>query len=204
MSTPLHSTIPCRSSRAGWTLIELTLASLLVTAVLTKAAFVVNVALGMAGDQTASMQQEDQARGVLDKITLAVMGSDRGTLFPQIEEMHSDSIRYTFSLGIEDGEVVWSAPEEIRLGDGRVSVEWRENPGAAEEREAVWTNLVSPLLQGELINGLDDNGNGLVDEDGLSFVLEGERVVIRLTLRRVEADGSTVQQTVESVVTCRN
>jgi hypothetical protein len=195
---------PLRSLRAGWTVIELTLGGLLVTGVVTKAAFVTNAALDMAGDQTASMHHEDQARSVMDRIALAVMGSDRGTLFPQIEELHSDSIRYKFSLGIEDGEVVWSEPEQIRLDGEREAVEWLENPGAAEERRAIWTTLVSPLLQGELQNGLDDNGNGLVDEDGLSFVLEGERVVIRLTLRRPEVGGRTVEQTVESVVYCRN
>ncbi len=195
---------PLRSPRAGWTAIELALAAVLMTGVVTKAAFVVDSALGLAGDETASMHQEDQARTVMDRITLAVMGSDRGTLFPQIEELHSNRIRYTFSLGIEDGEVVWSAPEEIRLDGERSSVEWRENPDAAEERRAVWTNLVSPLLEGETINGVDDNENGLVDEDGLSFVLEGERVVIRLTIRRLEVDGRRVEQTVERVVYCRN
>ena len=45
---------------------------------------------------------------------------------------------------------------------------------------------------------------GLIDEDGLSFVLDGDRVVIRLTLRRPEVGGRTVVQTVESVVTIRN
>jgi hypothetical protein len=195
---------PLRSPRSGWTLIEITLAALLVTGVMTKAAFVVDAALGLASDQTASMHHEDQTRSVMDKIALAVMGSDRGTLFPEIEELHSNSIRYKFSLGMEDGEVVWSEPEQIRLDGGRDSVEWLENPGEAEERRAVWTNLVSPLLQGETINGVDDNGNGLVDEDGLSFVLEGDRVVIRLTLQRPEAGGRTVEQTMESVVHCRN
>jgi len=195
---------PPSSRRAGWTLIELSLASLLVVAVMTKAAFVMHTALGLAGDETASMAQEDLARSVIDRIALAVMGSDRGTLIPQIEEVHSNSVNYKFSLGVENGEVVWSEPEQIRLGDTGQSVEWLENPGAAEERKAVWTNLVSPLLQGEVVNGVDDNGNGLVDEDGLSFVLEGERVVIRLTLRRAEVDGRSVEQTVEAVVTCRN
>jgi hypothetical protein len=193
-----------RSARAGWSLLELSFASLLVLGVVAKAAFVLDYALGLAGDQSASMQQEDQARAVIDRIALAVMGSDRGTLFPEIEELHSDRIRYTFSLGVEDGAVVWSAPEEIRLDDERRAVEWRENPGAAEERRAVWTRLASPLLEGESTNGEDDNGNGLIDEDGLSFVLEGERVVIRLTLNRRESDGRTVPHTVESVVTCRN
>jgi len=196
---------PCtRSSRAGWTLIETVLAALLVTGVMAKAAFVVNTALGLASDESASMHYEDQARRVIDQIALAVMGSDRDTLIPSIEELHTNSIKYSFSLGLEDGEVVWSAPEEIHLGDSGNSVEWLENPGAAEERKAVWTTLVSPLLEGEIVNGIDDNGNGLIDEDGLSFVLDGDRIVIRLTLRRPEVDGRTVQQTVEEVVCCRN
>jgi len=194
--------IPIRSPRAGWTLIETVLAALLVTGVMTKAAFVVNTALGLANDESASMHYEDQARRVMDRIALAVMGSDRETLVPQIQELHTNSIRYSFSLGLDDGEVVWSDPEEIRLGDG--AVEWRENPDAANERKAVWTTLVSPLLQGEIVNGVDDNGNGLIDEDGLSFVLEGNRIVIRLTLRRPEVGGRTVEQSVESIVYCRN
>lgn len=188
--------------RAGWTLIELVLASGLVLGVMAKAAFVVNAALGLASSETASMHYEDQARRVMDRIALAVMGSDRDSLLPQIEELHTNSIRYSFSLGLEDGEIVWSDTEEIRLGGG--AVEWRENPDAAEERKVIWTNLVSPLLEGEEVNGVDDNGNGLIDEDGLSFVLEGQRIVIRLTLRRPEVDGRTVQETVESVVYCRN
>jgi len=193
-----------RSSRAGWTLVEMCLAGLLVTVVMGKAAFVMQSALGLASEETASMHYEDQARTVIDRIALAVMGSDRGTLLPQIEEVHSDKIRYTFSLGMEDGVVVWSAPEEIFLDDTRRAVEWRENPGLAEERQVVWSNLVAPLLQGETVNGVDDNGNGLIDEDGLSFVLDGERVIIRLTLRRPEVNGRTVDQTVERIVTCRN
>ena len=192
------------SKTGGWTFIEVMLAAVFVTAVMAKAAFVTRTALGLANDDSAAMHYEDQARRVMDRIALAVMGSDRDTLIPQIEELHTNSLRYTFSLGIEDGEVVWSAPEVIRLDAGKDSVEWVENPGAADERRAVWTSLVAPLLEGEEINGVDDNGNGLVDEDGLSFVLEGQRVVIRLTMRRPESDGRMVVQTVESVVYCRN
>lgn len=198
--------VPLRSSRAGWTLIEVLLAATFTVGVVTKAAFVMNSALSLASDETASMHYEDQARRVMNRIALAVMGSDRDSLIPQIEELHTNSIRYSFSLGLEGGEVVWSAPEEIRFinGAGTGSVEWRENPGEAEERRVVWSSLVSPLLAGEEINGADDNGNGLIDEDGLSFVLEGNRIVIRMTLRRPEVDGRLVQETVEQVVACRN
>jgi len=133
-----------------------------------------------------------------------VMGSDRDMLVPTAENVPFSSLRYSFNLGLEDGVIVWSDPEQIRLSDGQDAVEWYENPGAVEERRAVWTNLVSPLLEGEIVNGIDDNGNGLVDETGLSFVLEGNTVRIRLTLRRPEVDGRTVMQTVEQVVSCRN
>lgn len=189
-------------SRAGWTLVELLLAAGLTGLVMTKASLVLREAFGAAGRSTATMHTEDQARAVMERISLAVMGSDRESLFPGVESVHSSAIRYSMSLGIEDGELVWSAPEEIRL-DG-TSVEWRENPGAVEEQRVTWSSLVSPLLAGETVNGVDDNENGLVDEDGLSFVLEGESVRIRLTIQRPELDGRTVPQTVESVVYIRN
>ena len=193
-----------RSRRAGWTLIETLLAITLIAAVLGKAAFVTHAALHLANEQSASMHYEDQARQVMDRIALAIMGSDRDTLVPQVQEVHSNNVRYTFSLGMEDGEIVWSDTEEIRLDGANQAVVWRENPDLAEERRVIWTSRVSPLLEGEVINGLDDNGNGLIDEDGLSFVLEGNRIHIRLSLRRPESDGRTVTQTIDSIVCLRN
>ena len=192
------------SERAGWTFVEVAMAVTMVVLVMGKAALVMQSALGLASDQTATMHQEDQARRVIDRIALAIMGSDRDTLLPQVEDVHSTSIRYNCSLGLENGVVVWGEPEEVRLNDDGDSVEWRENPGTIDERQVVWTSLVSPLLEGETVNGVDDNGNGLIDEDGLSFVVEGERVIVRLTIQRREVDGRTVQQTVESIVACRN
>ncbi len=191
-------------SAAGWTLIEIVLASALVLGVIGKAAFMMRSAFGLAGDTTANMHFEDQARRVKDRIALAIMGSDRETLIPMVEDVHCKGIRYKFSLGVEEGEVVWSDPEEIRLDDSGREVEWRENPEELEERRVVWTNLVRPLLEGEVPNGVDDNENGLIDEDGLSFVIEGDCVTIRFTLERPERGGRMVLETVETVVTCRN
>ena len=62
----------------------------------------------------------------------------------------------------------------------------------------------APFLAGELPNGMDDNGNGLIDEKGLSFVVDRDSVTIRLTLERVSNDGSVISKTVQSTVTCRN
>ena len=53
-----------------------------------------------------------------------------------------------------------------------------------------------PRLEGEIGgNNLDDNGNGLVDERGLSFVLEGGRLTVRVTVEKKERDGSVRKET---------
>ena len=80
---------------------------------------------------------------------------------------------------------------------------WSRNPETNEEVRVVWTSLVSPYLEGEIPNGMDDNGNGLIDEKGLSFVVDRNAVTIRLTLDQL-VDGRMVTKTVQTTVTCRN
>ena len=113
-------------------------------------------------------------------------------------------MRYQVNLGIQDGAVVWSDPEQIAMNEDDLEVFWRQNPDAEEERRVVWTRLVSPYLEGELPNGMDDNGNGLIDEEGLSFTVDRNSVTIRITLQRQTADGELTTKTMETVVTCRN
>ncbi|MCZ6597746.1 MAG: hypothetical protein O7B99_08925, partial [Planctomycetota bacterium] len=88
--------------------------------------------------------------------------------------------------------------------EGGQKVVWKQNPGTPEERRVAWCNTVRPFLGGELMNGIDDNGNGLIDENGLSFTVDRNAVWIRLSLERMSKDGSTVTESVETVVTCRN
>lgn len=48
---------------------------------------------------------------------------------------------------------------------------------------------VTPLLEGEIANGADDNGNGLKDEPGFCVSRSGEQVTVRISLRRKGPDG---------------
>jgi hypothetical protein len=80
----------------------------------------------------------------------------------------------------------------------------RENAGTASERTIVLTRWVRELLEGELPNGEDDNGNGLIDEPGLSFDVIGEVWTIRLTLERPDNKGRLVTHTVQTSVKTRN
>ena len=190
--------------RAGFTLVELTVAIALLALVSVNVTVVVRMsARGQAETMSASVL-DDQAQRAMDQISFAIMGASRDRLFPA-DEMPSDTsrLRYEVNLGVEDGVVVWSDPQLIELS-ADTQLAWRERPGEDDERRVVWCNAVRPFLEGEAVNGVDDNRNGLIDERGLSFVLEGDTVTIRLTLERQGPEGEPVTRTLTSIVTCRN
>ena len=191
--------------RSGFTLIELMIALVLLGIVVTKLTIVIGEARSSFGRESARMAIEDRALYVLDLIAFAVMGSDRGTLNPDPAlPTFSSLLRYQISMGVEDGEVVWSDPEVISLTEDSRSVYWAVNEGEENERLVVWANNVSQLLEKELLNGADDNQNQLQDESGLNFVIDRDSVTIRLTLVGEDSGGNVIHHTVETTVTCRN
>jgi len=193
-----------RASRLGLTALELLMALVLLAIVSVKAYGAMNAAGQSNAQATREVVLEDQARRVLRQIAYAVMGANRETLVPNFEQPFSaHDLQFQVHLGIQDGEVVWSDPEQVALEELDHEVFWSQNPGAETERRVVWTRLVAPFLEGELPNGMDDNGNGLIDEKGLSFVVDRDAVTIRLTLERVTGD-ETIVNTVQTTVTCRN
>ena len=191
---------------AGFTIIEVAIALVLLAVVSIKIALLLDMASTSETEDAAEMALEDQTRRVLDQIAFAVMGANRETLFPDPESpTYSEEVQYEISLGVQDGQVVWSDPEQIGLEDGNdARVLWLQNPNQLEERRVVWCNIVRPFLEGEVLNGVDDNGNGLVDEKGLNFTLQGNMVAIRLSLERVRSNGETITNSVETQVTLRN
>ena len=191
------------SRRSGFTLIEALFAMALLALIVVKITLVLDSASDANSQESSAMTLEDNARRVLDKLAYAVMSADRDALFPDPESPNfSTEIEFQIRLGVEEGEVVYSDPEWIGM-EGN-SVRHKNNPGLPEELRVTWCNTVRPFLAGEVDNGADDNGNGLSDEDGLSFTLNGNAVTIRLCLERKRKDGTAIIQTVETVVTVRN
>ena len=193
-----------RIGRGGFTLLEMTMAFTLLGIVVYKAQGAMKSASQGIGDETKRTMVEDQARRVLRQVGFAVMGSDRNSLLPATADMSSADIRYRVNLGVQDGEVVWSDREMVAMDMDHLNVYWAENPDESREKKVVWSKLVAPFLEGEIPNGVDDNENGLVDETGLSFVIVGNAVTIRLTLQMPSEEGEDLVKTVETTVTCRN
>lgn len=192
--------------RAGLTLMELLLAMTLLAIIAFKGFSIMSSATRANTEDTAEVVLEEQAQIVLERIARAVMGSDRESLAPASEApLSTDEMKFQVHLGVQDGEVVWSDPEQIGLDDAELNdLFWTRNPDEMTAQRVVWTKLVSPFLEGEVPNGMDDNGNGLIDEKGLSFVVDRNAVTIRLTLERLREDGQTMTTSVETTVTCRN
>jgi hypothetical protein len=120
-----------------------------------------------------------------------------------------------------DGEIVWGLPQTLALvmdlgetddgrdedGDGlideRALVHTRA-AGSADELSTTLIRGVRELAEGELANDEDDNENGLTDEQGLSFVHTGGRLLIRLTLEDIDSTGNSLIRTAETSVRLRN
>lgn len=192
-----------QSSTRGWTHVDQAIALLLASAVLGQTVLVARSVLALDGESAAALAREKAGRAVLERIALAVQGADQSALLPAtLAGFPDDRFSYALQLGVTDGSVVRSAPEEICLSGTRL--EWTENPGTTDARTQAWADLVSPLLEGERLNGIDDNGNGWVDERGLAIELDGARATLRLTVERPGPDGQLVPDTVVAVVARRN
>ena len=193
----------CR--RGGFTLIEAMIAMVLVGLVLTKLTMVMSQASKVHQVESLTMTLEDQAAQVLDRIAFAIIGSDADTITPGVAAPFStNNVTFQISLGVENGEIVLGDPEQIGTrGDGS-QLYWGHNIGGMDERYVVWSNSVSEMLEGETLNGVDDNGNDLDDELGLSFNMSGKSITIRLTLVRTDKNGFKTEVTEQTTVTCRN
>jgi hypothetical protein len=192
------------SPRAGLSALEIVVGVALLAVVTAKVVIVSSEASTLSNDDIANIVVEDEARLTLDRIAYAVMESDRASLLPDAETpAFSSQIRYRVSLGIENGQVVWDDPEQIVLDPDDRRLRWIQDPGGAGERSVVWCDAVRDLLEGELPNGVDDNGNGLIDETGVTFEVDGNTVTINLTLEKEMRGGRRIMRTVTTTVTCR-
>ncbi|MEM8712191.1 MAG: prepilin-type N-terminal cleavage/methylation domain-containing protein [Planctomycetota bacterium] len=191
--------------RSGFTLLEITMTIALMAIFTIKVSSVIDTTTETTEADIAQTTLEARARQLLRKIGFAVMGSHPDSLDPKRPTpMDQAGLKYQVNLGISDGEVVWSDPEAIALEELKRQIYWSDNPDSDEERRIVWSRVVAPYLEGEIPNGMDDNGNGLIDEKGLSFSVDGQAITMRLTLEELREGQPPLVTTVETVVACRN
>lgn len=198
-----------KGARSGFTLVEVIAALAIVGLVLANMAIVTRTGSSATRSGVFQASLNDELDLTLDRITLALMGTSEDEIVgPPMAPACSDYVHYTRRLGYEDGAPVTSDPESIVWEPSAgVSghVVWAVNGGEVTEREITWSRAVPDAFLAEIgSNGEDDNGNGLLDEHGLAFTKEGDRVDIYLTVEKLDENGELAQEAETFTVTCRN
>jgi prepilin-type N-terminal cleavage/methylation domain-containing protein len=195
-----------RQTQRGFTAIEIAVAVALGGLVLGNVLVVLSDTRERLAIQDVAKDVDAEARRALDRIAVQLMGAVRQQLYTQVSApLSADSINYTSVIGVQDGEPVVSPLQRIAMTtEPTAAVSWYQNPGGEQQKHIVWTRDLRSFCEGELPNGTDDNGNGLVDEKGLSFEVDGPMVRIALTIERPGPDGKPVVKALETRITCRN
>lgn len=192
--------------RAGFTLIETTIAIALLAIVMVNSLTLLETTRKSDEAQADQLELQLLASQALDRIVLALVEADEEATLPQNEAPFSDSlINYQTSLGVEDGVEIMSEQAQISLEQKEDRILWKRNPGTADEQQVTWSRHVSDFLVDEIgMNLGDDNGNLLIDEEGLSFNIEQGSVLIRLTLSREDSNGNEITASAETRAAFRN
>jgi hypothetical protein len=192
-------------AKTGSSLLEVVIALTVTAMLLGNIAMVQRATTGAYESSIFSTTLEDRADRTMDRIALAIMS----TSVDRLDEVlmapsFVSSIDYEIVIDAVAGEPIMGTPERIEFDLPEGLVIWKRDPDTPEEMQAIWTRHVPKLLEGELANGLDDNGNGIADEEGLAFDRSANQITVRLTLRRTDGQGTEYTRTRSRRVTCRN
>lgn len=208
--------------QAGLSLLELVFALGIFITVAGGLSEILVTTAGTYGTGMKIATLDGDARRVVDRAAEELIGAGITTLVPApAPPFGAGTVTFQKGKGFAGGAVVWGPvcrfdlrpsetdPDDGADNDGDGFVDEMElwlvrDVGAAAETEQLLVRGVSEWLEGEDANGIDDNGNGLVDEPGFSVVLEGTILTVRLSLHGRDARGRKLLRTVETTVVARN
>ncbi len=184
----------------GFTILELLIAGTIFLLMLAVVYAVTAESTDTARVGTNAGTLEGQASRALHRIVSEIVAAGLETLEPP-DPLGVPSVTFRTSAGSHGGEILWGPRGSFGLrGDEVVWIRDVDDP----VQEVVLCDAVRPLAEGEKPNGIDDNGNGLVDEPGLSFELSGRTLTIRLTVERKDRAVGVLTRTVTTSVRLRN
>jgi type II secretory pathway pseudopilin PulG len=208
--------------RAGYTLLEIALAAALL-AVIAGSAVTVSLRGEDACVETSKQVLVDTlARRTLDRVAAELTGAGSGMLVPNpTSQFGTDSLSFRTPADFAGGAIVWGPRTRIAFayetgefddgadnnGNGLVDegvVTWTIDAGLATEHTLILCHGVRELGWREPQNGIDDDGDGLVDERGFSVRRSGDVLRLGLTLERLDAERHPIVRSLETTVQPRN
>lgn len=207
-----------RGRQAGFTVLELMIAVTILAVVTGGAVLALSASQRSFNQMVANGVVNTDINRATNRIAQLAVGARETTLITSPEQ---DGVSFQRAAGWVDGNATWTGDVDIALeyepnefdngvdddGDGFIDecqVVLTENFGQIDERRVVLVNGVREFLEGELPDGVDNNGNGIEDERGLCFEIQDDALVIRLTLLGLQPEGGVTLRTLETVVGLRN
>ena len=194
-----------RTTRShGFSLVEMMVALGLLGIILTSLSMVLRQTRKSYRTGSAIMAVENQGaramREVVDSLRTADLTSLGAIPAPPLS---APTLDYQVNLGFVGTQTVWSDPMRLRFDPAAGTIVRTEDVGGPNQASVTLGRNIPRLLEGELLNGVDDNGNGLRDEPGFSLTREGDLLVVRLTIQAPGPDGP-ITRTWDTRLYCRN
>ncbi|MCC6407055.1 MAG: prepilin-type N-terminal cleavage/methylation domain-containing protein [Planctomycetes bacterium] len=208
--------------RGGFTLLELSIASVVLLIVLGAMVRALTSGSSAFEEGTSVAEADANAQRLLDRIADELRDADFSTFAPAATApFGSDSLTFNRGRGWAAGALVHGPTQILRsvIDTGELDNGVDDNGnGLIDERRVelvpdvatpaqvfVIGHFVREFAVGELQNGNDDNGNGLRDEGGLSFLSDGNSTLtVRLTIERPTRQGRSIVRTLQTTVRPRN
>jgi len=185
-------------SRRGLTLVELMITLSLASVAFYSIAALVRASSSFYNVSSTNMDVVGQGSRVVHQLANSLRSTDLDSIAAlPVAPLCDTTLLFQTVEPFEDTATVTSDPIRITLVAGEVLR--ADSFLMPEQRERVLTRGVPDFFEGETFNGLDDNGNGFVDEPGLFFAREDSAIVVGLTL----VDGDVTRSWITRVV-CRN
>jgi type II secretory pathway pseudopilin PulG len=211
-----------RRSRAGFTLLEMLLSTGLFGLVI---GISLSVSLSSRDAIDRSVRQataEAKVRRTMESV-LAELAPAGATMLPSDPSGPNGDNRIVFFplTGVAGGVAVWGEQTEIARrpcasdpddgvdndGDGSVDegeIVLTRDLGGPNQVSYVLCTDVRELYNGETVNGLDDNGNGIADEQGFSLRRVGPLLEVRMCVELGTAGGQVLSAQTSTSITLRN
>lgn len=215
-------TVAHPNARAGFTLLEIAITTLLLSVILGAAALV-----SRTGGQAATYAQsvssvQSKARRALDRVVQHLNQAAQSQLNPPLGAIGTSAFSFRKVASVSAaGVVTWSntfrfdlvaddgEPDDGIDNDGDGAVDERQlrftiDSGLATQKQVTLVHDVRELLGVEVANGVDDDGNGLIDEPGFVVTRNGSLLTVSVTVEEFLADGRSAASTLQTAVLLRN
>jgi type II secretory pathway pseudopilin PulG len=204
---------------AGFTLLELAVSTGLLGLVVGSA-----LAMSMAGrnaftQANASVSANAKVRRALERAVSELNWAGADTLSNC--SAGASTVSFQPLESVAGGVAIWGPTRRLQLvpsandpddgidndGDGVIDecdLVLTIDVGGAGERSITLCTQVTEMFPGETLNGLDDNGNAIVDERGFNVESVGDFLTVRLSVAEPGENDRTTASSITTSITLRN